>query len=89
VKVYTSTFDATTEAVDDLHWLFGGGLEILDVRWAVRGTFAVGSFWLRGCFFAVGLVDVSSGQRLGLAFCGRLLARGAVGSCELFSICSF
>ena len=90
MEMYTSTFDAATEAVDDLHWLLGGSLEIFYVyRAAICGTLAVRSFGLCRCFFAISLVDVSSSQRLGLALCGRLLARRAVGGCKLLSVRNF
>jgi hypothetical protein len=89
VEVYTGTFDTTAEAVDDLHWLLGSSFEVLDVDGAIRSTFTVSGLWLCGSLFAIGLVDVSSSQRLGLAFCGGLRTRGAVGGCELLSVCNF
>jgi hypothetical protein len=89
MKMYTSTFDTATEAVDNLDRLLCSCLEILDIYRAVRGTFTVGSFGLRRGFFAISLVDVSSGERLGLALCGGLLTCSAIGRCELLSFCDF
>lgn len=69
VEVYACALDAAAEAIDDLERLLGSGLEILDVgRATVRGALAITRFVLGLCgrLLAVGLVDVASGQGLGL-----------------------